>query len=96
MVKLTRLQFIFESQFCWYYSLVCGHQGNPTKVLWIAVVTLHVWYGIPEHVHDIPVWYQTWFRGMAQWSRVLIRVLIYRIKFLVKLFDFSTTLVSSF
>ena len=43
MVKLTRLQFIFESQFCWYYSLVCGHQGNPTKVLWIAVVTLHVW-----------------------------------------------------
>ena len=55
MVKLTRLQFIFESQFCWYYSLVCGPQGNPTKVLWIAVVTLHVWYGIPEHVHDIPV-----------------------------------------
>jgi hypothetical protein len=51
MVKLTRLQFIFESQFCWYYSLVCGHQGNPTKVLWIAVVTLHVWYGIPEHVY---------------------------------------------
>ena len=50
MVKLTRLQFIFESQFCWYYSLVCGPQGNPTKVLWIAVVTLHVWYGIPEHV----------------------------------------------